>query len=145
MDEMTGAPLPRDEDARLAELRRQEPALRATASLSPSLQPADTIDRWRFWPAVVALFGGLLLTALPAFLARGKSEYGDFFRVRPEPSADVVYPIRMVAPEEIARAGVGFDIASTERRRTTAERARDEGRPVMTPPMNFDGRELNVI
>jgi CHASE1-domain containing sensor protein len=214
----------------LLELRRNEAALRATASLSRSPEPVDTTDRWRFWPAVVALLGGLLLTAiaasiahglavrgeeerfvaragristaiaqrlrgdaavmdsaaalwtpqrapgvrewedvfkkqagggrgllglgfvevvprsgLPAFVARGKSEYGDFFHVHPEPGGDVVYAIRMVAPAEIAPAGVGFDIASAESRRATAERVRDEGRPVMTPPTNFDGRQMNVI
>jgi PAS domain S-box-containing protein len=215
-----------------AEREKAESALRATASLSRSPRAVDTTDRWRFWPAVVALVGGLLLTALAAriayglavrgeeerfawrgeritaaiagrlrddaaatdaaaalwtaghepapkewggffkkqsaggrirglmglgfvevvppsglaaFDARGKSEYGDAFHVHPEPNGSVAYAIRMIAPSEIAGAGVGFDIATTPGRRATAERARDEGHAVMTPPTNFDGRQLNVI
>jgi PAS domain S-box-containing protein len=216
-----------------AEREKAESALRSTASLSRSSTPAvDTADRWRFWPAVLALVGGLLLTALAAriawglamrgeeerfavgaeritaviaqrlrndaavldaaaalrtaqhepdasewdrffktqssdkryrgllglgfvevvprsglaaFNARGKAEYGDGFSVHPEPGGDVAYVIRMIAPAEIARAGVGFDIASNATRRATAEKARDEGRAAMTPPTNFDGTQLNVI
>jgi two-component system, sensor histidine kinase and response regulator len=217
-----------------AERERAESALRSTASLSRSAKPAvDTADRWRFWPAVVALVGGLLLTALAAriawgvamrgeeerfagraeritaligqrlrgdaavldaaaalwtaqhepatsewdrffktqsaggrrrgllglgfvevvprsglaaFNARGKAEYGEGFRVNPEPEGDVAaYAIRMIAPAEIARAGVGLNIAATEGRRVTAEKARDEGHAVMTPPTSFDGRQLDVI
>ncbi|HEV2718810.1 MAG TPA: PAS domain S-box protein [Thermoanaerobaculia bacterium] len=215
---------------RSAEREKAESALRVTASLSRSPQPVDTTDRWRFWPAILALLGGLLLTALAAriahqlaiqgekdrftwraeriaadigdrlrndvgladaaaalwtpqhqptardwdtffkkqtlggrfrgvaglgfvevvppselaaFNARGKAEYGDGFNASLE--GDVLYAIRMLAPAEIARAGIGFNIASQQGRRVTAETARDEGRAVMTPPTNFDGRQLNAI
>jgi|GEM_PF-668659 len=217
-----------------AEREKAESALRSTASLSRSPEPAaDTADRWGFWPAVLALVGGLLLTALAAriaygvavrgeeerfagraeeiaavigqrlrgdaaaldaaaalwtaqhppstaewgrffkkqasdghrhgllvlgyvevvpraglaaFNARGKAEYGGGFNVHPEPDGGVAYAIRMVAPAEVAPAGVGFDIASSAVRRATAEKARDEGQSAMTPPMSFDGTpRLNVI
>src|ERR1044071_7408252 len=215
-----------------AEREKAESALRVTASLSRSPRPVHTADRWRFWPANLALLGGLLLTVLAARIAhalalrgekerflgraerlaavitgrlhngaavtdtaagfwssgrepavrdwegffrmqvargqhrgllglgfievvpragiaafntRGRADYGDTFRVYPEPTGDVAYAVRMFAPAEIARAGVGFDMASKPARRATAERARDEGRAVMTPPTNFDGKELNVF
>ncbi|HJQ36513.1 MAG TPA: CHASE domain-containing protein, partial [Thermoanaerobaculia bacterium] len=60
------------------EREKAEAALRDTASISRATSaPKETGDRWRFWPAILFLLGGLLLTALAVRLAHNYAMRGE--------------------------------------------------------------------
>jgi PAS domain S-box-containing protein len=61
-----------------AEREKAEAVLRDNASISrPTGTPQETVDRWRFWPAVLYLLGGLLLTALAVRIAYSVAMRGE--------------------------------------------------------------------
>jgi len=207
-----------------------EAALRVTASMYRPAPAPMKPDRWRFWPAILFLAGGLLLTMLAAriardvairgeeqrflwsaeqldatlsqrvrdnvklldaatalwtaqttpragdwhrfarqsiagyhgisglgfvevvpratvdaFNARGKADYGDWFTIYPRIDGDVAYAVRLIEPPQIERASAGFNMATIPLRRITAERARDEGRAIVTPPTIFDGIRPGIV
>jgi len=212
-------------------MEKAEAALRDTASISRPAGAQETVDRWRFWPALLFLLGGLLLTAIAVRIARNvamrgeeerflwnaeqidaavarrvqgnvrlmdaaaslwtpqkeplpddwqgffkqhpigndypglagvgfiqavprpdvrafndriQTEYGTWAAVHPE-GAGVAYVVRLIEPIEISRATIGFKMATVPLRRTTAERARDEGKAMATPPTSFDGKTQGFI
>ena len=206
-----------------AEREKAESALRFTASLASSSRPVDTTDRWRSWPAILTLIGGLILTfaavhatqsvltgvdeerfhrsvddldsafsarlkaharllesvttlwsiekqptieswhrlieartaaglrtpygigfievvprsSIDAFAARGKQEYGDWFKVYPRTNEDTAYIARWFEPRDVANAVVGFDFRSEPIRRATIEAAKR--RTMMSPRVLLRG------
>jgi PAS domain S-box-containing protein len=61
-----------------AEREKAEAALRDTASISrAAAAPKDPVDSWRFWPAILFLIGGLLLTAMAVRLAHNFAMRGE--------------------------------------------------------------------
>src|SRR5436189_1212505 len=61
-----------------AEREKAEAVLRDTASISRSTTaPQKPPDRWRFWPAILFLLGGLLLTALAVRIAHSVAMRGE--------------------------------------------------------------------
>ncbi|MDF4002472.1 EAL domain-containing protein [Luteibacter sp. PPL552] len=75
--------------------------------------------------------------ALPAFLDKARSEYGDSFALRTSGDAQDLYVIRSIEPLPANRAALGFDVGSEAQRRATLDRARTTGQLAVTPPIHL--------